>query len=133
MKAYGKNDKPTGPRPEPPAKPLTNVAAVAIIRHTADNKRDDDHADDQLIEEVKIPGWACIAFQTDRPQLLAVATPPGDMDAADVVLLVNLIRVVMETNQSLRQRLARAKEDRDGTRAKLKEQRDALKKILNGG
>lgn len=105
--------------------------AAAVIRRTADSKRNADHATDELIEEVQIPGWAMVAFQTNRPQLLAALTPKGDMAEADVTLLVNLIRVVMETNQSLRQRYAQVEEKLTNAQAAVDGAMNGIRDVLN--
>lgn len=54
-----------------------------------------------LLEEVQVPGDIALAIQTNRPQLLALAKRP--MDAEEVGMLLNLMRVLMNTNQALRE------------------------------
>lgn len=98
--------KPGGARGFDDTRPtMSHAGAAKNIRDTGDRKRDPDHADNELIEEVKIPGWLQPAFMADRPELITMAAPET-LDAADTALVLNALRVVMATNQSLRKRMA---------------------------
>jgi hypothetical protein len=61
----------------------------------------------QLVEEVHLPFWLTVAVQTDRPELLKLA--PADVDPN----VANFIRVLMLTNQKLRQEYNRILEEHE--------------------
>lgn len=64
-----------------------------------------NHTDNEHIEEIKGPEWLTLALGTNRPQLLGVGAPET-WDDTDKWFVLNALRVLMETNDSLRKRLS---------------------------
>lgn len=81
--------------------------AVEAIRAVADRGRDENHASNELIERVDLPDWAAIAISTARPELMGIGAP-ATLDETDTILVLNAMRVLLETNINLRKRVANA-------------------------
>jgi hypothetical protein len=69
-----------------------------------------------LVEEVTLPAGISIAVSAGRPELLRASVRP--MDADEVKMVLDLVRVLMETNSQLQQHaISVAQEAKDIRRA----------------